>query len=127
MPQVYRNKILKLNEEMVAEMRSDALEKILEQITVDGRFDTQGFWKIRKAMKRKSPMCTSVIDEKGREVYGEEGIRKVFEEEFKNRLQPREIDVGYENIKLKTEMLCELVLEKCRLQKEGLFSSEEYV
>ena len=67
---------MKLNAEAVAEEKATSLEKVLEQITVDGNFNAQCFWKIRKAMGRKDPMCTSVINEDGKEVYGVEGIKK---------------------------------------------------
>ena len=123
---VYRKKILKLNAEAVAEEKATSLEKVLEQITVDGNFNAQCFWKIRKAMGRKDPMCTSVINEDGKEVYGVEGIKKVFEQEFKNRLQPREIEKGYENIRSQTEELCRIVLENCQMSKEDKFGPMEY-
>ena len=94
--QLYRKKLVKINEESVAERKAEALEKIIQQVTVDGNFNSQGFWKLRKALNNKTSACASVRNKDGKEVYGEDGIREVFKEEFETRLAPRDIEEGYE-------------------------------
>jgi hypothetical protein len=123
----YREKVLKLNEEAVAEIQATALEKIIQQITTNGKFSTQGFWKLRKATNNKTPQCTSVFNQDGKEVFDAEGIKKAFEEEFRTRVSPRSIDPGYESIQIKTELLCKMILDKCAVVKEDLFTLEEYI
>ena len=124
--QLYRKKLVKINEESVAERKAEALEKIIQQVTVDGNFNSQGFWKLRKALNNKTSACASVRNKDGKEVYGEDGIREVFKEEFETRLAPRDIEEGYEYIKERTELLCDIVLEKCGRKKEDNFSLGEY-
>ncbi len=121
----YRDKIMKLNEEVVAEIKTEIMAKIIEQMTREGKFSAEGFWKLRKAMRMKTQMCTSVITEEGTEVFGEEGIKETYQKEFENRLRPREIEKGFERIREKTEELCQLVLEKCAQEKEDPFSMKE--
>ena len=124
--QIYRQKIMKLNEEAVSERQTEAMKKILEEMTTNGKFTANGYWKLRRATKSKTPDCTSVYNTEGNEVFGKEGIKMAFEEEFKKRLSPREMETGYENIKERTELLCKMVLDRCSKSKENPFTPEEY-
>ena len=121
----YRNRIMKLNEEAVAEKKAEVMEKIVEEMVSNGEFSSQGFYKLRRAMKNKSPICTSVVNTEGQEVYGDTGIKETYLSEFQDRLSPGEITSGFESIKSKTELLCKMVLEECALMTEENFSIDE--
>ena len=72
----YRDLILKLNTEKVAEVNNQKLLKRVESLAEDDHFSAQKFWKAKKSIEGSQQNCHSVLDENGIEVYEPESIIK---------------------------------------------------
>ena len=123
--QKYRLKILKLNEEKASEKKAETFKVILNQLTEKEKFSAQGFHKLHKALTGKSPLCTSIINDKGQEVFGEEGIKEVYRSEFYQRLKSRDIDHDLRRLQALTELLCHLLTTECSQIAEEDFNMDE--
>ena len=70
----------------------------LEQITIDGEFDSQKFWKLRKSHKTEDQSCSSVIVD-DTEVFVPDQIKRAYSKEFEQRVaRPEILDSKVEEI-----------------------------
>ena len=97
---VYLEKLVLLESNQMAKTKSDALKKTMSQLTANEKFSPTGYWKLKKAVKkkeRKTNNISSVVKENGVEVDGENAVREAYKEEFEKRLGNRAPAQGWES------------------------------
>ena len=87
----YRDMVLKIQAKKVAIGKSEMIKKTVIMMTVNEKFTSEKFWKIRKALNKKSQVCTSIITANGNEVFGDDCIRNAYRDEFRQRLEMEEV------------------------------------
>ena len=103
--------------------RAERLKEVVEQMTIDGNFNVQKYWKLRKSGNRKRQTCSSVIKD-GEEVYDDDLIMKAFSDEFKERLEKPEKEEWLENLSRKIDIILDLITEKI-VHKSAPFTMKE--
>ena len=78
----YRDMVLKIQPMKVA-IRKSEMKKTVNMMTVNEKFTFEKFWKIRKSLNKKSQVCTSIITANGNEVFGDDGVRNAYRDEFR--------------------------------------------
>ena len=73
-------------------------------MTIDGAFDTNKFWKLRKNHNKKEQSSTSVI-KNGVEVFSPDQIKRAFKEEFQERLERPRIDDKISRLEERTNLI----------------------
>ena len=69
------------------------MKKTLVDLTEnDVQFSNNAFWKMKKKLGKSCDGKTSLINDKGVEVFSDAACLKEYEREFYTRLSPREID-----------------------------------
>ena len=82
--------------EIIANSKKKKVVKTVKQLTVDGNFSPNEFWKLKKIMCPQSKMeKISVLLENGDEVIGDEAVKGAYELEFQNRLRHNKIHPEY--------------------------------
>ena len=109
-----------------AKKKMKKVQTTLENITVNNTFSPNGFWKLCKWSRNLSNnIGTSVINESGKEVFGDDLIREEYKKEFMHRLREREISPDLKNYEQRTKLLCKLYVEESKTKKEPDYSEEE--
>ena len=88
----YREIVRNENVKVVSKRKAIKVKKILSTLTDEDKFSTLGWWKMCNSMFRNIFICSSIINEKGMEVYGSQMIKNAYKREFEHRLRTREID-----------------------------------
>ena len=97
------------NVQEVAETRSIEFMKRLKQLSVDDKLSLDAFMKLRKSYVNKSSVLSSVVNEKGVEVFGVDAIINEFRNEFICRLTPNKIDeelIRFEEMTQRMSKMC---------------------
>ena len=106
----YTQEILKLQKEDVTKKRAERIVEVANKMSIDGNFNIQKYWKLRKSMKRNNQTCSSVIRD-GEEVFITEQIIRAFRDEFETRLKKPEMADWLKEISEKTELILNLLTE----------------
>ncbi len=122
---LYIQELVKLNTDEVAYAVKENVKWTLKNLTIDNKFSPDSFWKLCKKSRTKTITGTSVVNENGVELFGEDLIRNAHENEFKHRLRKREIIPELRNYELRTEQVCQLRLEEAKNRKEESYTSNE--
>ncbi len=122
---MYIQEIIKINTEEVAINVKENIQRNLQNLTIDNKFSPDQFWKMCRRSKQNSTNCTSVINENGVELFGEDTIPNEYGKEFQHRLRKRAIIPELENFEIRTEQICRLQLEEAKKQKEKRYTREE--
>ena len=95
--------------EKIAVMKRKRIEYTVNSLTVDEKFNTNEFWKLKKKLcpKATAERC-SVVLENGDEVSDDNAIRDAYRREFMSRLKHNKIDDRYGNYEIMSNLLCEL-------------------
>ena len=88
----YREIVRNENLKVVSKRKAIKVKKILTTLTDEDKCSTLGWWKMCNSMFRNKFICSSIINEKGMEVYGSQMIKNEYKREFEHRLRTREID-----------------------------------
>ena len=102
----YINEIKKLNLDRVGQIRCQKVKDAINELTQDGDFSQNAFWKIRKKLNLKGETGTSIVLSSGVEVFSESGIREAYKNEFKYRLRTREIEDHLKLYEERSNLLC---------------------
>ena len=121
----YRDLILKLNTEKVAEVNNQKLLKRVESLAEDDHFSAQKFWKAKKSIEGSQQNCHSVLDENGIEVYEPESLINTYRKEFDSRLSSFPIKPHMEDFKQRTDRLCREIIKATKGAKEDDFTPKE--
>ena len=122
---MYIQEIIKLNTDEVAIANKETIKQNLRNLTIDNKFSPDQFWKMCRRSKRNSTNSTSVINEKGVELFGEDVISNEYSKEFQHRLRKRDIIPELKNFETRTEQICQLRLEETKTQTEEPYSRGE--
>ena len=119
----YLQKLVEIDIEQITKNRAENLKKVVSEMTIDGQFNAEKYWKMRKSHNKKHQTCSSVIRD-GKEVFEPEQIMHAFKEEFQERLEKPEMEEWLQELSKKTDKLLELLIE-CGGEKSQPFSMEE--
>lgn len=112
--------------EKIADMKRKRIEKTVNSLTVDRKFSTSEFWKLKKRLCPKATVeRSSVVLENGDELSDDNAIRNAYREEFMNRLKHNEIDDRYGNYEIMSNLLCDLYVAASRAVLSPDFTIEE--
>ena len=79
--------------EAAHQRKAEKMKKTLVDLTEnDVQFSNNAFWKMKKKLGKSCDGKTSLINDKGVEVFSDAACLKEYEREFYTRLSPREID-----------------------------------
>ena len=98
----------------------------MSSLTVDKRFSSNEFWKLRKRLCPQASLeQTSIILENGDEVCGDSAIREAYRQEFISRLDHNKMDERFQNYEVMTNLLCELYVTAAKSILSPDFTIEE--
>ena len=122
----YRDMIIEMNSEEEGRVRREHLSTTIKELTVNGCFSPNEFWKVKKSVVRKTEQVSSIVDPVvGTELFGEGPIREAYQKEFTTRLEHRKIDPSLKEYEEKTNSLARLYVQRASLQKGPPITMEE--
>ena len=122
----YISRVQALIGEKIADMKRKKVEYTVRSLTVDDKFSSSEFWKLRKKLCPKAaPERCSVVIENGEEVSDDNAIRDAYRQEFMNRLKHNTIDEHFENYEIMSNLLCDLYVTASRAVLSPDFTVEE--
>ena len=123
---MYIQELKKLNTEEVAAAQKEKINTTLRNLTIDDKFSPTNFWQLCKKSRNQTNSGTSVENEDGTELYGDEMIKNAYLKEFVHRLRKREIVPELKNYESRTELICKMRLEETKNNKEPPYTETEY-
>ena len=121
---MYLQQLQEIQTEDVTRRRAERLKEVVNQMTIDGSFNVQKFWKLRKRNNKKQQTCSSVIRD-GKEVFEDDQIMKAFRDEFQSRLEKPEMEEWQMNISEKIDTILEILTEAVGNNKSAPFTMKE--
>ena len=95
----------------VQQSKANRVKEILSSIqSENGEFSPEKFWKLKKSITSRNVERTSIINDRGIEVFDKANIMEEFKKEFKKRLSHREIDPHLKEFESTTQRLLQLCL-----------------
>ena len=88
----YLNMIKEEHMKSIERKRAEKVSYAVQELSQNDKFSQSAFWKLKKSLKLRTEVGTSVLMKNGVEVYGTAAIADAYKEEFKNRLRTRKID-----------------------------------
>ena len=108
---LYQQKLMDLSIEEVSKLKAERIQRVVKQVTIDGEFDTQKFWKLRRSQKAAVQSCSSVIVD-DTEVFVPDQIKRAYNREFEERVARPEIsNIKIEELVNKTNEVLSLLIE----------------
>ena len=106
---------------------NDNSKNVLKKLTIDNKFCPDNFWKLCKKSRKPVANTTSIETSDGNELFGEDLMLNAYRQEFTHRLRQREIVPELKNYEKRTELLCNMYLERAKKLKEPAYTEEEYL
>ena len=123
----YLNMIKEEHMKSIERKRAEKVSYAVQELSQNDKFSQSAFWKLKKSLKLRTEVGTSVLMKNGVEVYGTAAIADAYKEEFKNRLRTRKIDNQLQEYENMTNLLCNMYCEEGKKSNEVKFTSNGLV
>ena len=125
----YIERIKEIQAEKVHKENIEKLQEAYQNLSENGKFSSNLFWKMCKSINRKqTDNKSSIIINENTEIFGDIAIINAYKEEFCFRLRNRKIKEGLEEYQTSLELLVSLYLEHAATVKsQDNFTIEELI